>query len=150
MRNLVFQYVNMFAESEIKWYLVAYLTLKSGKTMKKALQTLMIAALALPALTFANTAQTTTVDKVQAARGATTAQAVVKDDNITVMSPRTGIRYTFANPNQRPVILKTAAVTAANAANVNRIVASNPALSTASQEKAKQALLSESAQLASN
>ena len=140
----------MFAESEIKWYLVAYLTLKSGKTMKKVLQTLMIAALALPTLTFANTAQTTTIDKVQAARGATTAQAVVKDDNITVMSPRTGIRYTFANPNQRPVILKTTAVTAANSANVNRIVASNPALSTASQEKAKQALLSESAQLASN
>ena len=140
----------MFAEREIKWYLVAYLTLKSGKTMKKVLQTLMIAALALPTLTFANTAQTTTVDKVQAARGATTAQAVVKDDNITVMSPRTGIRYTFANPNQRPVILKTTAVTAANSANVNRIVASNPALSTVSQEKAKQALLSESAQLASN
>lgn len=140
----------MFAEREIKWYLVAYLTLKSGKTMKKVLQTLMIAALALPTLTFANTAQTTTIDKVQAARGATTAQAVVKDDNITVMSPRTGIRYTFANPNQRPVILKTTAVTAANSANVNRIVASNPALSTVSQEKAKQALLSESAQLASN
>lgn len=140
----------MFAEREIKWYLVAYLTLKSGKTMKKVLQTLMIAALALPTLTFANTAQTTTIDKVQAARGATTAQAVVKDDNIMVMSPRTGIRYTFANPNQRPVILKTTAVTAANSANVNRIVASNPALSTASQEKAKQALLSESAQLASN
>ena len=140
----------MFAEREIKWYLVAYLTLKSGKTMKKVLQTLMIAALALPTLTFANTAQTTTIDKVQAARGATTAQAVVKDDNITVMSPRTGIRYTFANPNQRPVILKTTAVTAANSTNVNRIVASNPALSTASQEKAKQALLSESAQLASN
>ncbi len=140
----------MFAEREIKWYLVAYLTLKSGKTMKKVLQTLMIAALALPTLTFANTPQTTTIDKVQAARGATTAQAVVKDDNITVMSPRTGIRYTFANPNQRPVILKTTAVTAANSANVNRIVASNPALSTASQEKAKQALLSESAQLASN
>lgn len=140
----------MFAEREIKWYLVAYLTLKSGKTMKKVLQTLMIAALALPTLTFANTAQTTTIDKVQAARWATTAQAVVKDDNITVMSPRTGIRYTFANPNQRPVILKTTAVTAANSANVNRIVASNPALSTASQEKAKQALLSESAQLASN
>ena len=38
----------MFAEREIKWYLVAYLTLKSGKTMKKVLQTLMIAALALP------------------------------------------------------------------------------------------------------
>ena len=63
----------MFAEREIKWYLVAYLTLKSGKTMKKVLQTLMIAALALPTLIIANTAKTTTVDKVQAARGATTA-----------------------------------------------------------------------------
>jgi hypothetical protein len=48
------------------------------------------------------------------------------------------------------VVLETAAVTAANAANVNRIVASNPALSPASQEKAKQALLSEVTQLASN
>ncbi len=66
------------------------------------------------------------------------------------MSPRTGIRYTFANPQQRPVVLKTTAITPVNAANANRIVASNPALSAASQEKAKQALLSESAQLASN
>lgn len=112
--------------------------------MKKVLQPLMIAILAIPTLTFANNAvQTTTVDKVQAARGATTAQAVVKDNNITVMSPRTGIRYTFANPDQRPVILKTTAITAANAANVNRIVATNPALSTVSQEKAKQTLLAE-------
>ena len=119
--------------------------------MKKVLQPLMIAALAIPTLTFANNAaQTTTIDKVQAARGATTAPAVAQDGNITVASPRTGIRYTFANPNQRPVVLKTAAVTAANAANVNRIVASNPALSSASQEKAKQALLSEASQLASN
>ena len=116
--------------------------------MKKVLQPLMIAALAIPTLTFAN--QTTTVDKVQAARGATTAPAVTQDGNITVASPRTGIRYTFANPHQRPVVLETAAVTAANAANVNRIVASNPALSPASQEKAKQALLSEATQLASN
>lgn len=118
--------------------------------MKKVLQPLLIAVLALPSLAFANSpSQTTTLDKVQAARGATTAQAVVKDDNITVMSPRTGISYTFANPNQRPIVLKTTAITAANAANVGRIVATNPALSTASQEKAKQTLLGESAQLAS-
>jgi hypothetical protein len=119
--------------------------------MKKVLQPLMIAVLVLPALTWANSpAQTTTLDKVHTARGATTAKAVVKDENITVMSPRTGIRYTFANPNQRPIVLKTAAITAANAANADRIVAVNPALSTASQEKAKQVLLAESAQLASN
>lgn len=124
---------------------------KRIKTMKKVLQPLMIAVLALPSLTFANNAtQTTTLDKVQAARGTTTTQAIIKDDNITVMSPRTGIRYTFANPNQRPVVLQTAAITAANAANINRIVAANPALSTASQEKAKQALLSEPTALVSN
>jgi uncharacterized lipoprotein YajG len=108
--------------------------------MKKVLQPLMILALAIPGLAFANEPPKTAV-----ANG-----AVVKDDNITVMSPRTGIRYTFANPQQRQVILKTAAITPANAANVNRIVASNPALSAASQEKAKQALLSEAGQLASN
>ena len=106
--------------------------------MKKILQPLMILALAIPGLAFAN----------EPAKK-TTANAV-KDENTTVMSPRTGIRYTFANPQQRPVVLKTAAITPANVANANRIVASNPALSAASQEKAKQALLSESTQLASN
>ena len=106
--------------------------------MKKVLQLLMILALVIPGLAFANESSKNT------------AANVVKDENTTVMSPRTGIRYTFANPQQRPVVLKTTAITPANAANVNRIVASNPALSAASQEKAKQALLSESAQLASN
>ncbi len=108
--------------------------------MKKVLQPLIILALAIPGLAFANEPSKTTAANV----------VVVKDDNITVMSPRTGIRYTFANPQQRQVILKTAAITPANAGNANRIVASNPALSAASQEKAKQALLSEAGQLASN
>ena len=106
--------------------------------MKKVLQPLMILALVIPGLAFANESSKKT------------AANVVKDENTTVMSPRTGIRYSFANPQQRPVVLKTTAITPANAANANRIVASNPALSAASQEKAKQALLSESAQLASN
>lgn len=106
--------------------------------MKKVLQPLMILALVIPGLAFANESSKKT------------AANVVKDENTTVMSPRTGIRYTFANPQQRPVVLKTTAITPVNAANANRIVASNPALSAASQEKAKQALLSESAQLASN
>jgi hypothetical protein len=48
------------------------------------------------------------------------------------------------------VVLQTAAIAPVNAATVNRIVASNPALSPVSQENAKQALLSSSAQLASN
>ena len=119
--------------------------------MKKLLQPLLIVALAIPSLAFADTApQTTTIAKVQAAQGATTAQAVVQDSNTTVISPRTGIRYTFPNQDQRPIILKTTAVAAANAVNANRIVATNPALSVASQQKAVQVLVSESTQLASN
>lgn len=73
--------------------------------MKKVLQPLMIAALAMPAFAFANSAQTTTPDKVQQALGAKTAQVQVgADGQVTVASPRTGIRYTFANPN-RPIVM---------------------------------------------
>ena len=115
--------------------------------MKKVLKPIMIVALALPTFAFADT---TTAAKVQQARGATTAPAAQANGNITIQNPRTGIRYTFANPNQRPVVLQTAAIAPVNAATVNRIVASNPALSPVSQENAKQALLSSSAQLASN
>ena len=108
--------------------------------MKKVLKPIMIVALALPTFAFADT---TTAAKVQQARSATTAPAAQANGNITVQSPRTGIRYTFANPDQRPIVLHTAAIAPANAANVNRIVAANPALSAASQERAKQALLGE-------
>ncbi|MDR0035224.1 hypothetical protein RFW50_15505, partial [Acinetobacter baumannii] len=41
--------------------------------------------------------------------------------------------------------LQTAAIAPANSANINRIVASNPALSPKSQEKAKVALIGEAA-----
>ncbi len=104
--------------------------------MKKVLQTLCLVTLALPVMSFANQPQTT----APAAQKTTT----------TLISPRTGIRYTLSNTGDRPVVLKTTPVAAANAATVNRIVAVNPALSAASQEKAKQALLSEPAQLAAN
>ncbi|WP_411689772.1 hypothetical protein [Acinetobacter pseudolwoffii] len=114
--------------------------------MKKVLKTLMIAALAMPALSFAETAATTTLDKVQQAVGSTTAQVQRTDEQVTVASPRTGIRYTFANQN-RPIVLQTAAIAPANA---DRIVASNPALSAASQQQAKQALLNEAGQLSKN
>jgi len=110
--------------------------------MKKLLKPLFAATLAIPALAFADSsAQTTTVEKVQAATGAVTAQAEVKHDTTTVISPRTGIRYTLGNTNGRPIILKTAAIAAVTPATINRVVASNPALSVASQEKVKQALL---------
>ncbi|EXE40380.1 hypothetical protein [Acinetobacter baumannii] len=117
--------------------------------MKKVLQPLFLTILAVPSFVFAaettSAPQTTTVDKVLAAKGPTSAQAVVKQENTTVISPRTGIRYTLGNTGNRPIILQTAAIAPANSANINRIVASNPALSPKSQEKAKVALIGEAA-----
>ncbi len=69
--------------------------------MKKVLKPIMIAALALPTFAFADT---TTAAKVQQACGATTAPAGTSQWSVLRYKvPRTGIRYTFANPNQRPV-----------------------------------------------
>lgn len=110
--------------------------------MKILLKTIFAATLTLPAFAFADTVpQRTTVEKVQAAAGVMTAQAEVKNDSTTVISPRTGIRYTLGNTNGRPIILKTAAIAPVTPATVNRVVASNPALSVSSQEKVKLALL---------
>lgn len=111
--------------------------------MKKLLKPLFCTILAVPALAFADTpaSQTTTVEKVQAATGAMTAQAEVKNETTTVISPRTGIRYTLGNTGGRTIILKTAAIAAITPTTINRVVASNPALSASSQEKVKQALL---------
>lgn len=50
-----------------------------------------------------------------------TAQAEVKNDSTTVISPRTGIRYTLGNTNGRPIILKTAAIAPVTPATVNRV-----------------------------
>ena len=114
--------------------------------MKKALQLLVLASTAVTGLVFANEVpQTTTVDKVMAAKGSTTAEAQVKREVTTVVSPRTGIRYTLGDTGNRPIVLQTAAIAPANSANINRIVASNPALSAKSQEKAKIALIGEAA-----
>ncbi|EPF80146.1 hypothetical protein [Acinetobacter rudis] len=110
--------------------------------MKKVLKTLMFTAIVLPTVAFADVQKTTTVDKVIAATGVTEAQTEVKRENTTVISPRTGIRYTLGDTAGRPVVLKTAAVAAATPATASRIVAANPALSASSQEKAKQALIS--------
>ena len=120
--------------------------------MKKILKPVLLVALALPVLAFAEAVpqpttiaeaapQTTTIAKVQAATGVTSAQTEVKNDSTTVISPRTGIRYTLGDTAGRAIILKTAAIAAVTPATANRIVASNPALSASSQEKAKQALL---------
>ncbi|MDQ9022908.1 hypothetical protein RFI02_17515 [Acinetobacter sichuanensis] len=119
--------------------------------MKIQFKALFVAALAMPVLTFADTQpQTTTVANVQAATGVTTAQAEIKNDSTTVISPRTGIRYTLGNTGGRPIILKTAAIAAVTPATINRVVASNPALSASSQEKVKQALLVSESTVAQN
>ncbi|ATZ68090.1 MULTISPECIES: hypothetical protein [Acinetobacter] len=119
--------------------------------MKKPLQLLILASAAVSSFAFAKDApQTTTVEKVQAAKGETSAQAQVKHDVTTVISPRTGIRYTLGDTGNRPIVLQTAAIAPANSANINRIVASNPALSEKSQEKAKIALIGEAAVQAAN
>ena len=118
--------------------------------MKKLLQTLLVAACVVPTMAMATGAQTTSVDKVKAAVGPTSTQAQVNNGQVTLVSPRTGISYTFSNPDNRPMVLETAKVSAANSANAQRIMASNPALSAASQEKAKQALLNEQEQVARN
>ena len=126
--------------------LLNWIRIKSGKTMKKTLQLLILASAALSGVALAdNVPQTTTVDKVLAAKGVTTAEAQVKREVTTVISPRTGIRYTLGDTGNRPIVLQTAAIAPANSANINRIVASNPALSAKSQEKAKIALIGEAA-----
>ncbi|MGL5158735.1 MAG: hypothetical protein ACRC79_07950, partial [Acinetobacter junii] len=108
--------------------------------MKKPLQLLILASVAVSSVGFANEAPqattTTTVDKVLAAKGATAAEAQVKREVTTVISPRTGIRYILGDTGNRPIVLQTAAIVPANSANINRIVAANPALSAKSQEKA--------------
>ena len=116
--------------------------------MKTILASIFAVAMTLPSLAFAQ--QTTSVEKVQEAIGPTSTQAQINQGQVTLVSPRTGISYTFSNPEGRPMVLETAKVAAANSANVNRIVASNPAVSAASQEQAKLALLNEQAQLARN
>ncbi|MDQ8936214.1 hypothetical protein [Acinetobacter rudis] len=108
--------------------------------MKKVLKALVFTAITLPVVAFAEQ-QTTTVEKVIAATGGAAAQTEVKRENTTVISPRTGIRYTLGDTSGRPVVLKTAAIAAATPATASRIVASNPALSASSQEKAKQTLI---------
>ena len=128
------------ANSVTKCYLLNMID-TFGMNMKQLLKTLSIVSLALPTLVFANTPQTTTVDKVQAAAGVATAQAQVVNESTVVVSPRTGIRYDLGNTAGRPIVLKTAAIAAVTPQTVNRIVATNPALSSSSQEKAKQLLL---------
>ena len=122
----------MFAVLSIKCYLLLIRSV-CWKDNEKSITTFIFNCSCCTKFCFAAEAasapQTTTVDKVLAAKGPTSAQAVVKQENTTVISPRTGIRYTLGNTGNRPIILQTTAIAPANSANINRIVASNPALS---------------------
>lgn len=111
--------------------------------MMNIIKPTLLSVLLLPALAFANEAQpfTTSVKNVLVAKGTTSAEAVVKGGSTTVISPRTGIRYTLGETNGRPITIQTAAIAPATTANVQRIVATNPALSGESQQMAEQALL---------
>lgn len=114
--------------------------------MKRLLKSAALISLTFPVLAFATTApQTTTLANVQAAKGVTSAQAQVTNQDTVVVSPRTGIRYSMGNTAGRPIVFKTAAIAAATPATVSRIEASNPALSKISQEKAKKSLLAPAA-----
>lgn len=93
------------------------------------------------AVSMADDTMTVKAETVQAVINPVTVDAVQKDDNTVLISPRTGMRYTIKNPSNVPIIFKTELIAPATAANVNRIAATNPALSAASQEKAQAALL---------
>lgn len=67
--------------------------------------------------------------------------AVQQNDKIRLTSPRTGMHYVLTNSGNRSIVFQTEAMAAVNAQNVNRIVATNPALSVDSQQIAMKNLL---------
>lgn len=87
------------------------------------------------------TATTVKAETVEAVITAPVVAAVQKDDKTVLVSPRTGMRYTVNNPNNLPIIFKTEVIAPATTENATRIIASNPALSEASQQKAHAALV---------
>ena len=96
----------------------------------------------LSSFAVANETMTVKAETVAAVVNPPVVEAVQKNDTTVLVSPRTGMRYTVNNPNNIPIIFKTEIMAPATTANANRIVATNPALSQASQEKAQAALLS--------
>ena len=84
---------------------------------------------------------TVPVATVEAATALPSVTASQQGKKTVLISPRTGMRYSFDNPTNRPINFKTQVLAPANAQTVGRISASNPALSTESQQLAQQALL---------
>lgn len=68
-------------------------------------------------------------------------EVVQKGQKTILVSPRTGMRYVLTNPANRTVVFQTELLAPVTAQNINRITATNPALSAASQAQAEQALL---------
>ncbi|PVZ86024.1 hypothetical protein C9426_16735 [Serratia sp. S1B] len=100
--------------------------------MKKIKQAILLSLCFAPGLSFAADTQSVI----------TTAQTVVQGNTTMVISPRTGIRYALGDTQGRLIQIQTTAIAPANTATVKRIVATNPALSVESQQKAEQSLLS--------
>ncbi len=102
-------------------------------------------AMALSSATFAAEGQgqsiTVSAATVQAATAAPTVEAEQKRENTVLVSPRTGMRYVVNNPSNRKIIFQTEGLAPVNSQNIQRIVASNPAVSAQSQQQAQQALL---------
>ena len=111
--------------------------------MQKIKQIALLSSIFISTLSVAAPTEpfTTTVGNVKAALGNQTADATVKKGLTTVTSPRTGISYTLGNTEGRSIVFQTDAIAPANETNVKRIVATNPALSAESQQKAEKALL---------
>lgn len=100
--------------------------------MKKSLILLMTALCSVSAM-----AQTTLPTL-----GTTAPAPVYTEENTTTLtSPRTGIEYTLSNPQKIKYVMRVEKIVPANEQTVKRIIAKNPALSTQSQEQARQTLL---------
>lgn len=97
--------------------------------------------LAIAAEDASTASMTVPVAKIEAVTAAPSVTASQQGKKTVLISPRTGMRYSFDNPTNRPINFKTQVLAPANAQNVGRISASNPALSPESQQSAQQALL---------
>lgn len=100
-------------------------------------------SLAMLAFTFsqASFANTPSASQVEQAVASPTVEVSQQGKLTTVVSPRTGISYTLSNATTRDIIFKAESIEPANTATVQRIVATNPAISAESQQQAQQNLL---------
>ncbi len=115
--------------------------------MKKSLVKIALFSVAVAVATIGNAEQSSLAQS--SVVSASTAQSAIhtasvsskqEGDKTVLISPRTGMRYILNNPSRVAIVFKTEALAPVNAQNINRIVATNPAISPQSQEQAKQEL----------